>query len=306
MTRRLVAVVGQTASGKSDLALILAEKFGGEIVCADSRQFYRGMDVGTAKPTTAERARVPHHLFDIADPSRTVGLGQFLRLATEAINAVWASNRVPFVVGGTGQYLWALLEGWEVPEVEPLVAWREQMEQRGRIEGPGRLYVELQTIDPEAARRIQPRNLRRIVRALEVHHATGRRFSEFTRRQPPFEWLAIGIDIPREDLYRRIDARVEAMFRQGLLGEAAILQRTYADTPALSAIGYREAIAHLCGEMSLPEAIRRTQYATHRLARTQANWFRMDDARIHWVKPDALPGAAIELCRGFLGEEPPT
>lgn len=305
MRRRLIAVAGQTASGKSELALALAERLHGEIICADSRQFYRGMDIGTAKPPREEQARVPHHLFDIADPGETVGLGRWLELAHGALETIWSRGHVPFLVGGTGQYVWALLEGWDVPSVPGVGAWREAMERRAREEGPAALHAELAAADPAAAARIDPHNVRRTIRALEVFHFSGRRFSEHGRTDPDFAWLAIGIDLPRVRLYQRIDERARAQFAGGLLEEAARLVNLPASSPAPTAIGYREAAAYLRGESGLERAIIRTQQATHRLARAQATWFRKDDARIHWLTPENLIPGALELCRRFLEGEFP-
>lgn len=298
MTCRLVAIVGQTASGKTDLALELAGRFRGEIICGDSRQFYRGMDIGTAKPTAVQRAEIPHHLFDIADPGETVGLAVYLRLAGEALAGVWSRGNVPFLVGGTGQYTWALLEGWEVPGAEPDEAWRREMAQRTAAEGADALYAELAVADPAAAARIDQRNVRRVIRALEVVRSGARRRSASGRMPPAFEWLALAIDVPRDELYRRIDARAEAMFAGGLLDEVRALGPLRG--PAASAIGYREAAEVLAGRLSPEEATRRTQYATHRLARSQATWFRRRDARIRWLPPDDLLASAVILCGEFL------
>jgi tRNA dimethylallyltransferase len=284
--RKLVAVVGPTATGKTDLALRLALAFEGEIIGADSRQVYRGMDVGTAKPTPEQRAWVPHWLVDVADPDEGFGLACYLDLAQAALGDIWSRERCAFLVGGTGQYVWALLEGWQVPRVSPDWALRRELEERAHREGPQALYAEVAALDPEAARRLDARNVRRLVRALEVMRRTGRPLSACrTRRPPDFGWLALGLDLPSEELYRRIDARVDVMMEAGFVDEVkGLLARGYRpDLPAMSGIGYRQVCQYLAGELSLGEAVARIKTETHRLTRHQRNWFRRHDRRIRWI-----------------------
>lgn len=289
--RKLFAVVGPTGTGKTDLALRLALAFEGEIVGADSRQVYRGMDAGTAKPTPEQRARVPHWLVDLADPDEEFGLARYLDLAQAALDDIWSRGRCAFLVGGTGQYVWALLEGWQVPRVGPDWALRRELEERARREGPQALHAEVAALDPEAGRRLDARDVRRVVRALEVMRRTGRPLSACqTRRPPDFSWLALGLDLPPEELYRRIDARVDAMMEAGLVEEVkGLLAQGYRpELPAMSGMGYRQVCQHLAGELSLEEAVARAKTGTHRLARHQRNWFRRDDQRIRWI--DASKG----------------
>ena len=302
--RKLVAVVGPTATGKTDLALHLALAFEGEIIGADSRQVYRGMDLGTAKPTAEQRAQVPHWLVDVVDPDEEFGLARYLDLVQAALDDVWSRGRLPFLVGGTGQYVWALLEGWQVPRVGPDWALRRELEERAHREGPQVLHAEVAALDPEAARRLDPRNVRRVVRALEVMRRTGRPFSACqTRRPPDFPWLAIGLDLPSEELYRRIDARVDAMIGEGFVEEVrGLLARDYRpDLPAMSGIGYRQVCQHLAGGLSLEEAVARIKTETHRLARKQHNWFHRDDRRIHWI--DVLLGDPYEEAARLVESE---
>ena len=287
--RPLLALVGPTAVGKTAVSLTLARRFGGEIVSADSRLFYRGMDIGTAKPTRDERALAPHHLIDLSAPDETISLGQFQRLAYGAIDDVLARGRLPILVGGTGQYVMAIVEGWGVPEVAPRPALRAALEALG-----GAAVARwLTALDPAAAARIDPRNVRRVVRALEVTLVSGRRMSELQRKTPPpYDIFLLGLRRDRAALYARIDARVEAMMAAGLLEEVRRLRDAgYADQPPLSGLGYRQLLAHLRGELSLDEAVARIQFETHRFARQQATWFRADDPRIAWF--DADDGAAI-------------
>ncbi len=300
----LLILVGPTAVGKTELSLRLAEAIGGEIVSADSRLLYRGMDIGTAKPTPAERARVPHHLIDVADPDDVWTVARFQDAAYAAIDAIHARGRVPLLVGGTGQYIWAAVEGWQVPRVPPRPGLRAALERWGEAIGPEALHRRLAVLDPEAAARILPSNLRRTVRALEVIFTTGRRFSEQQRKQPPpYDILILGLTRPRPELHARIDARIEAMLAAGWLDEVRrLLEAGYSpDLPAMSGIGYAELAAHLRGEISLEEAVHRIQQRTRRFVRRQANWFKANDPRIHWFPAGEHPlEAMLPLVVNFL------
>lgn len=285
--RRLIAIVGPTASGKSGAALELAERLGGEIVNADSRQVYRGMDIGTAKPSAEERRRVKHHLYDIADPAEPYSLALYLRQAKAVLDGIWSRGSFAWLVGGTGQYLWALLENWQVPEVAPDETLRAELAAHAEEHGAEALHSRLRTVDPVAAERIDARNVRRVVRALEVYEHTGVPISTWqTRGQPDFEYLLYGMRVEKDELHRRIDARVEAMFAAGFVDEVRALLGSGlpADAPAISSIGYGEVIEHLQGAISLADAVERTKLATRQLARRQAQWFRPEDKRIHWVR----------------------
>jgi len=218
--RRLIAVVGPTATGKTRLGMALAEAFGGEVVGADSRQVYRGMDIGTAKPTAEDRARVRHWLVDVVDPDETFSLGRFLDLAHEALADCWSRGVPPVLAGGTGQWVWALLEGWQVPRVAPDPALRAALEAQAARDGPEALLEELDRVDPAYAARVDRSNMRRVIRALEVYRSTGQPLSGCQVHQPPdWQWTVIGLSCPREELYRRIDARVDAMIAGGLVEE---------------------------------------------------------------------------------------
>ncbi|MDP9180696.1 MAG: tRNA (adenosine(37)-N6)-dimethylallyltransferase MiaA [Chloroflexota bacterium] len=297
MTNKLIAIVGPTASGKTRLAVELAEsRTAFEAINADSRQVYRHMDIGTGKPTAAEQAALPHHLIDIVDPDAPFGLATWLDLAKEALAAVWERGVVPIVVGGTGQYVWALLEGWRVPEVPPQDNLRRKLEGRP----PQELLAELCGIDPESHEFIQPQNVRRVIRALEVFHATGKPFSYWRTKEPPaLDWLAVGLRPSRDQLYARIDARVDEMVAAGFIDEVRKLREMgYGrELPSMSGIGYGEMCAHLGGEITLQEATARTKIGTHRLARHQNAWFKASDQRIHWLDGAAK---ASELVASFL------
>ena len=287
MLRRLVAIVGPTASGKSAIALELATRLGGEIVNADSRQVYRGMDIGTAKPSVEDRRRVRHHIFDIADPRAGYSLALYQRQARAALEGIWERGTFAWLVGGTAQYVWSLLEAWRVPDVAPDNTLRGQLAAFAESNGWGALHARLSAVDPLAAGRLDGRNVRRVIRALEVFEKTGIPISTWQAKgDPDFEYLLFGVTVPRDELYARIDRRVEAMFAEGLLQEVQTLLNAGvpAGVPAMSSIGYGESVRYLVGETALPEAIERTKFGTHRLARSQAQWFRADDRRITWVR----------------------
>jgi tRNA dimethylallyltransferase len=245
------------------------------------------MDIGTAKPTPTERARVPHHLIDVAEPNEVWSLAVFQRSARHAIKEILARGHLPFLVGGTGQYIHAVIEGWQIPKSKPDPAMRKALENWMKEISPDGLHNRLSVLDPVAASRIDSRNVRRTIRALEVVLRTGRRFSEQSKRgQPPYRTLLLGLSRPRPELYARIDARIEKMLAAGFEDEVrALLQKGFdPDLPNLSAIGYRQMIAYLKGEISLEEAVRLMKRNTRQFVRRQANWFKEDDPRIHWFR----------------------
>jgi tRNA dimethylallyltransferase len=288
----LVVLVGLTAVGKTALAVRLAESLGGEIVSADSRQVYRRMDIGTAKPTALEQARARHHLLDIVDPGQRLSAAEFQASAYAAIDDTLARGQIPFLVGGTGQYVWAVVEGWQVPRVAPNEALRQALYEQAAREGPGALHERLEALDATAARRIDPRNVRRVVRALEVCLTTGRAISaQQTKAPPPYRVLVLGLTLARTELYRRIDERIDRMVSQGLEEEVRrLVGAGYGfDLPAMSGVGYGQFQAYLAGEMTRADAVREIKRATRRLARQQSNWFRLDDPRIRWFETQADP-----------------
>ena len=229
---RSVFLVGPTASGKSAIALELAQKLEGEIISVDSMQVYRGLDIGTAKPSTEERARVPHHLIDIANPDETLSLAVFQQQAHEIIADIHARNKLPLLVGGTGQYVRAVTEGWTPPEVKPDEHLRSELEKQKDENGIYWLHEKLKTLDPIAAEKIDARNFRRTIRALEVIMTTGKKFSEQRRQSDsPYHLVTIGLIRPREELYARVDARIDAMFANGFLDEVkSLLAKGYSPT----------------------------------------------------------------------------
>jgi tRNA dimethylallyltransferase len=287
MRPTLILLVGPTAVGKTALALDVAESLGAEIVSADSRLFYRGMDIGTAKPSRQEMKRVPHHLVDVADPDETWSLAIFQERARQVIAGIYERGRLPLLVGGTGQYVRAVTEGWTPPEVEPDMRLRSELERLAGQHGKDWLHARLERLDPAAAAQIDARNLRRTVRALEVILATGRLFSgQRGQAESPYQLLTIGLTRPRPELYARIDARIDAMFSAGLLQEVrALLDHGYSPAlPSMSGIGYRECCLVLKGEMTEEQAKLRMQSLTRAFVRRQANWFKPSDPHIHWFE----------------------
>ncbi len=283
--KSVIAVVGPTAVGKSELALHLARCLPLEIISADSRQVYRHMDIGTNKPTLAERASVPHHVIDVVDPDEEFTLAMYHRLAFEALNTIQKKSKLPLLVGGSGLYVWSLVGGWRIPEVPPNQKLRRRLEARAVHEQGKSLYQELQDIDPLGAAKINPGNIRRIMRALEIYYATGQPPSQLQRKEEPgFPVLIIGLTRERSHLYEIIDRRVDEMIKRCLVEEVAgLLKKGYSPSlPSMSGIGYRQIAQFLRGEMTLPEAVDKMKHETHRLVRHQYAWFRLNDSRIRW------------------------
>ena len=258
-----------------------------ELISADSRLFYRGMDIGTAKPVSEDRQRIPHHLIDVTTPDQVWSLAVFQKEAQQAIREISARGHLPFLVGGTGQYIHAITQGWDIPKVEPDSRLRTILEAWAAEISPLGLHARLASLDPQAASRIDPQNVRRTIRALEVILVTGRRFSAQSQRGPsPYRVLLIGLKRPRQELYARIDLRIETMLQAGLVEEVqGLLSQGFApDLPSLSAIGYREIIAYLQGKTSLEEAVLLIKRHTRIFVRRQANWFKETDPNIHWFE----------------------
>ena len=273
------------------MAIELAERLGGEIISADSRYLYRGLDIGTAKPSPADRARAPHHLIDVTDPDRPWSLAEYQQAATRLIGEINARGRLPLLVGGTGQYVRAVLDGWTIPKKESDATLRAELESFAGREGAEALHRRLVEADPAAAASIDKRNVRRVIRALEVTLTTGMPFSAQRQKNPPgYRSLLIGLTLPRPKLYARIDARIESMFANGLVEETQALAAKGYDwnLPALSAIGYKQTGMYLRGEIDLDEAKRMIKHDTRRFVRQQANWFKADDPQIHWHDAESV------------------
>jgi tRNA dimethylallyltransferase len=295
----VVAVVGPTAAGKSRLSVDLALAVGGEVVNADSMQLYRGMDIGTAKLSQAERGGVPHHLLDVWDIRQAASVAEYQLIAREAIAGILARDRVPVVVGGSGLYVRAALDNLNFPGTDQLV--RERLEAELADRGPAALHERLSRLDPAAAAAILPGNGRRIVRALEVIDLSGRPFSAtLPDYESVYPTVHIGLRLPRERLDERIEARVAAMWRLGFVAEVRQLEAAglRAGFTASRALGYAQVLRFLAGECSQEQARADTARATRRFARRQEAWFRRDP-RVRWLDPRE-PGtlaAALALCR---------
>jgi len=264
--------------------VVLAREIGAEIVAADSRTIYRGLDIGTAKPTPDMRAAVPHHLLDVADPREIFTVAHYQHLATSVIEGIHRRGGVPLLVGGTGLYIRAVVDGLQIPRVPPDWALRRQAEAEERAE-PGTLYARLAKADARAAERIHPRNLRRIIRALEVIARTGEPISIQQRTQPaPWRVTVVGLRLPRPMLYARIDRRVDEQIAHGLAEEVRRLLAAGVppEAPGMQGLGYKELIPYVRGDLTLEDATARLKRNTRQYARRQEIWFRRDP-RIHWV-----------------------
>ncbi len=292
----IVVIVGPTAAGKTALSLTLAEALAGEIVSADSRQIYRGMDIGTAKASRDEQARAPHHLLDVVDPDQVLTLAEYQRMAYLTLDAILARNRLPLLVGGTGQYIQAVIEGWRIPEVPPDAVLRAEFEAEVAAHGAEALHARLTHLDPVAASRIDYRNVRRVIRALEVCIVTDRPISELQTKSPPrYRIVQVGVTRPRSELYARIDERVDRMMAAGLVDEVRRLAEAGYDwtLPAMTGLGYRQIGGYLRGEISLDEAVAAIKHGTRRFVQQQYNWFRLSDPGIRWIDPAEEPVAEV-------------
>jgi tRNA dimethylallyltransferase len=281
----VIAVLGPTATGKTDIAIELALRYHGEVVSVDSRYLYRGLDIGTAKPPPEERRGVPHHLIDILTPDEEYSLALYQQDAYSAIDAILRRDHLPIVAGGSPLYVRAVLEGWRIPRAAPDPDFRGQMELFAQEHGSEALHERLRQIDPTAADRTPPRNIRRVIRALEVYHQTGRPMSEQEGKEPPpYRILRIGLHIDRETLFQRIDQRVDTMFQRGLVEEikSLLAAGVSADCTAMQTIGYQEVIPYLRGEYDYATMVERIKFSTHRYVRHQMTWLRKTPD-INWI-----------------------
>ena len=281
----LLALLGPTAVGKTALSLRLAQQFDGEIVSADSRQIYRGLDIGADKAGPAERVAVPHHLLDVVAPDEILTLAAYQRAAYAAIDDIQQRGRLPLLVGGTGLYVRAVLDGLGIPEAPPNPELRAELGSFAEVHGAQALHARLAAVDPVAAQRIDASNVRRVVRALEVYRVVGQPISALQQATPPsYPILRIGLTRPRAVLYARIDRRVDDMVARGLLDEVrGLLAAGYSPSlPAMTGLGYRQMAQYLQGELSFDQAVAAIKHQTRRLVHQQNTWFRPGDTRIHW------------------------
>ncbi|MBE0687570.1 MAG: tRNA (adenosine(37)-N6)-dimethylallyltransferase MiaA [Anaerolineaceae bacterium] len=295
MDKPVIFIVGPTASGKTNLSIKLADILNTEIISADSKYFYRKMDIGTAKPDVSEMANIKHHMVDIADPDETISVAIYKQKVTDIIANMHRQLKVPIVVGGTGQYIHAILHNWAMPELKSDQQLREVLENYAERFGKIKLYEFLQKVDPEAAKIIDFRNLRRTIRAVEVILKTGQRFSEQRKKKASiYNQKIIGIRWDRATLYQRIDHRIEKMIENGLIQEVRKLLDLgcSSDIPSMTAIGYREIAGYIQGENTLDEAIVLMKRNSRQYVRRQANWFKDNDPNIMWFE-----GVDLEFSR---------
>lgn len=298
----LIVITGPTASGKSELALEVAHQNEGELICADSRQIYRDLNIGTAKPTAAEQALVRHHLFDIADPRETFTVSQYLQAVHATLQDIWQRGKLPILVGGTGLYIKSLLYDYQIPAVPPQTALRQALLAEEAYHGEGWLYRQLQLQDAETAARLSPRDLRRIIRALEVQAVTGQPLSKQQQRSPELRYscLYIGLQLPRSILEERIRRRIDTMMASGLVAEVRYLQQKYgSDLPLLQTLNYRETADYLAGRMTLEESCHAMFIHTRQYAKRQMTWFRKDPG-LHWIE---CPTGDLEPARIWLRQQ---
>jgi len=301
--QKIVIIAGPTASGKSSLGVELALSLGGEIINADSMQVYRGMDVGTAKPTLEEQKGIPHHLLDVVDPDEDFNAATFRSMVLALVREICSRGKICLVVGGTGLYIKALLGGlFRSPPADPRL--RETLRLECNNHGSTRLYERLKLLDPESASRVHPNDKVRIIRSLEIIHLTNRRPSELSRehgfRDRALGALKLCLKINREELYHRINRRSAAMLRAGLVGETeSLLSKGYSpELKPMKSIGYRHIVKYLEGTWSLAEATRNLQRDTRRYAKRQLTWFRADP-EFTWISPDNFDLASKKI-RAFL------
>ena len=302
-TPTLVVIAGPTGVGKSALALDLAERLGFEIICADSRQVYRRLEIGTAKPSLRDRARAPHHLVDYVEPDEPYSVARFRADGDRLLADLAGRSAGALLVGGTGHYIQALVDRIEPPAVEPQADVRAELEALARSEGPAAVHARLALVDGEAARSIPATNVRRVIRALEVTLVTGRPFSEVGRRRSePLPALRVVLTMPRQMLYQRVDERVDRMVATGWLEEVRSLLDAGYDPrlPALSSTGYRELTSYLGGTLAWDEAVRRIKWATHAYVRRQYVWLRRQHG-YRWIEVDSAGYAqAAALVEGYV------
>ncbi len=282
---RLIILLGPTASGKSSLAIQLAQELNTEIISADSRYLYRQMNIGTAKPSPEELALVRHHMVDCADLHQPWSIGEYKSKVEELILDLNRAGKIPLMAGGTGQYIRAFMQNWQIPEIEADEKLRNAIERIGQEQGFDKLHQQLAVLDPNAAKLIDWRNHRRTIRALEVILTTGQQFSKQRKSgESPYDLLVLGLHWERAELYQRIDQRIETMLSEGFLEEVeALIENGYkADLLKMGVIGYSELIRHLDDEISLDEAIMLIKRNTRKYVRRQANWFKPDNPDINW------------------------
>ncbi len=309
MTKKIIAIAGPTASGKTALAIEIAKSVSGEIISSDSMQIYKKMDIGTAKPDETERRQVPHHMIDIIEPWERFSVADFAEMARTCIDDCLMRGKVPIVAGGTGLYMDSVLNNIDFAEFEGSPKFRKEMQDYADREGNEALHNLLEVEDPQAAERIHPNNVRRVIRALEVCKVTGKTFTQVSaeaRRTPQYDALILGIDTERSLLYERINNRVDIMMQKGLLDEVKALAELGIDrnTTAMQAIGYKELLEYINGRCTIEDAVEKIKQESRRYAKRQLTWFRRNK-EIQWVSltDDNCINEIIQRCKEFLKED---
>lgn len=292
MTIPILVIVGPTAVGKTRIAIELAKELNGEIISADSRQIYKGMDIGTAKPSKDEQAAVKHHMLNVVEPDEHFSVGEYKRNAEKIIEGIWQRKRLPIIAGGTGLYIRAVIDGlWEGPKAD--YELRDKLKKEEETFGKGYLYKKLKEVDPETAEKTKPNDLVRIVRSLEVYYKEGKTISHFHRlhgfQEKNYNIMFIGLTMDRGRLYKKIEERVDEMINSGLIDEVkALLKKEYNENiSSMTGVGYRQAIGYLKGDYNLEEAVRLIKRNTKRYAKRQYTWFNKDK-RIEWSNIDDI------------------
>lgn len=291
----LVVILGPTASGKTALSLVLAKIFNGEIISADSRQIYKYMDIGTDKILPPQQLGIQHHLIDIVEPTQEFTVADFKRMALKTIDEIYKRQHLPIMAGGTGLYLNALIENYQIPHIPPQFDLRQELSRYYEENGAEALHKQLQERDPEAAARIHPNNVRYVIRALEINIA-GNVTKTDKKGEPMFEVFAIGIEWPREALYERINLRVDQLFERGLVNEVkTLLMKGYSEKlPAMTSVGYQEIINFLKGHGTLEEAVNQMKQNTRNYAKRQVTWFK-HYKNVHWITQETLTDLSKQL-----------
>lgn len=282
MKKGLIVILGPTASGKTSLSIDLAKKYNGEIICADSRSVYKKLDIGTAKPTPEEQSQVPHHMLDIAEPGDVFTVAEFKKGADDIIKKIFSRSKIPFLVGGSGLYIDSVVYGLKIPEVAPDWEMRSKLEKLSTSE----LFTKLKKLDPEFAKEVDKNNKRRLIRALEVIGKTRKKYSELRKKNPPsYPILIFGIDIPRKDLVKKIDTRVDQRIKAGMIEEVEDLIADGVDPKWLDNLGleYRYLSKYVTGELSRQQTIEQLKSVSHQFARRQMTWFKRNHDII-WIK----------------------
>lgn len=297
MKPKVIVIVGPTASGKSDCAIELAKRIDGEIVSADSMQIYREMNIGTAKVTNEEMSGVKHYMINIVNLDEDFNVAMYKKMAEEALEEIVSKGKTPIVVGGTGLYINTLVNGIEFSEIDKDEEYRKELENRVSAEGIDSIYEELKSVDPEAANIIDKNNVRRVIRALEIYKVTGKTKTELDKesiKETKFDFLMYGIKTDREELYNRINKRIDYMMEQGLVSEVEELNKKYKmSKTALQGLGYKEVIEYINGNCNYDEMIEKLKMETRRYAKRQITWFKRDE-RITWVPKEKLVGVIMQ------------